>query len=421
MRRLARFFRYHVGRIRYERQARNRSVDAKRILFSAYYGRNYACSPKALYEHLLQAEQEGRGQGYRFVWAVVDVEKHAFLLNNPGTTLVKYGSADYFRALQGAACWVLNFRVPDHVWPKQNQFYIQCWHGTPMKKIGFDLNHSDNAMNSRQEIHRKYELEAMKFHWLLSPSSFATEKFISAWNLRTYGRADRILEIGYPRNDRLVTFDSANLPALRKTIGLQGIGDKKVVLYAPTWRDNQYDPASGYSYDLNINFDRLREELGERCILLFRVHYLVRSHFDFARYRGFIFDVSAWDDINDLYLISDLLMTDYSSVAFDYGNLGRPMVFYMYDLPAYGEQIRGLYFDVNELPGEIVTEPNRLAGAIWRALDGVDENAEYQRKYEAFQRRYNGLDDGLAASRLATEISAVLQGDGMGDRGRPTP
>ena len=105
-------------------------------------------------------------------------------------------------------------------------------------------------------------------------------------------------------------------------------------------------------------------------MILFRAHYLVANSFDFSRYEGFVFDVSGYDNINDLYVVSDLLMTDYSSVFFDYANLKRPMVFYMYDLAEYQHEIRDFYLNLEELPGEIVTEEERLAGAVREALSG---------------------------------------------------
>ena len=124
------------------------------------------------------------------------------------------------------------------------------------------------------------------------------------------------MEIGYPRNDFLINHTQEDIRMIKEKLEIPE--DKKVILYAPTWRDNQHEAGTGFTYDLNVNFDALRQELGDEYVILFRVHYLVASKFSFDDYEGFIYNVSNYDDINHLYLIADLLITDYSSVFFDF-------------------------------------------------------------------------------------------------------
>ena len=138
--------------------------------------------------------------------------------------------------------------------------------------------------------------------------------------------------------------------------------------------------------------------LQDEYIILFRAHYLVANKFDFAKYAGFIYDVSHIDDINDLYIISDLLITDYSSVFFDYANLKRPMIFYMYDLDLYQEILRGFYLDLEELPGPIVRSENELIAAIKNSTN-VDEEV-----ITRFNKKFNYLEDGQAAKRVVEEV-----------------
>mgnify|MGYP000910123033 CR=1 FL=1 len=106
---------------------------------------------------------------------------------------------------------------------------------------------------------------------------------------------------------------------------------KKVILYAPTWRENQHLPGEGYQFQLPVDFKRWREVLGDEYVILFRAHYFISNSFDFVAFSGFVYDVSQMDDINPLYLAADVLITDYSSVFFDYANLRRPILFFMYD------------------------------------------------------------------------------------------
>ncbi|MDR1292525.1 MAG: CDP-glycerol glycerophosphotransferase family protein [Clostridiales Family XIII bacterium] len=381
--------------------------DERRVMFVSFNGRAYSDTPKAVYEYMISRPEFS---GYKFVWVFKEPGKHAGLLANPGTEIVAYKTNAHRRELIRSKYWVVNFRVFKHAWPRRGQVYLQCWHGTPLKRLGFDILESDNAMNSRPEILSKYITDAKKITWLLSPSAYATEKFASAWNLAEYGKLDRILEVGYPRNDRLaVAAASGGVGAdeaarIRASIGLPLSGGKKVILYAPTWRDNQFDPRYGYTYDLKIDFDRLRDELGDGYEILFRVHYLVMKSFDFAKYDGFIYDCSDYDDINDLYLISDLLLTDYSSVFFDYAVLEKPMLFYMYDLDEYAGKTRGFYFDAEELPGRILRDESELAPAIRGAFEEPGGPFAPDEKYLAFKKKYASLDDGAATARLVEKV-----------------
>lgn len=379
--------------------------DEKRVLFVSFNGRAYSDTPKAVYEYMLSRPEFA---GYRYVWVFKEPQKYARLLpDHANTEIVRYKTNAHRRELARSKYWVVNFRVFEHVWPKRGQVYLQCWHGTPLKRLGFDILESDNAMNSRAEILSKYVNDAKKMTWLLSPSAYASEKFASAWNLAAYGKREHILEVGYPRNDRLASAangpDEDETARIKASVGLPPDDGRKVILYAPTWRDNQFDPAVGYTYDLRIDFDRLKRGLGDGYVVLFRVHYLVLRSFDFAKYEGFIYDCSDHDDINDLYLVSDLLLTDYSSVFFDYSVLNKPMLFYMYDLEEYEKKTRGFYFDISELPGRILTGEDELIPAIRSALEGPAPFAPDE-KYLAFKDRYTYLDDGGATARLVSRV-----------------
>ena len=178
-----------------------------------------------------------------------------------------------------------------------------------------------------------------------------------------------------------------------------GVDDKKVILYAPTWRDNQHTSGQGYTYKTEVDFDKLREELGDDYVILFRAHYLVANSFDFDRYRGFVEDVSSYSDINELYIAADILITDYSSVFFDYANLRKPVIFYMYDLEEYANDIRGFYISLDELPGPVVRDEEALIKEV-RACDEWKPDE----KYEQFCKKYNPKDDGHASERTLARI-----------------
>lgn len=378
----------------YEEIKSSIKTNSRVILFCTFDGRSYGDSPKAIYEYMLGDE---RFEDYTFIWAFRDPKCFTFVLDNPNTYMVTVNTRDYEIACATAKYWIYNYRVSDHIYPRDDQVYIQLWHGTPLKRLGYDINISDNAMNSKSEIRDKYRIDAEKFKYILAPSHFAAEKFISAWNLEETNKTDTVLELGYPRNDFLTNYTEQDVEDIVKRLNLPT--DKKYILYAPTWRDNQHQAGIGYTYKTEVNFSKLREKLGEEYIILFRAHYLVANSFDFDRYKGFVYDVSKVNDINHLYVISDLLVTDYSSVFFDYGNLKRPEIFYMYDLDAYGSEIRGFYIDLDELPGPIVQTEDELVEAIKNA----QTDRSYDEKYKRFNDKFNYLDDGQAARRV-TEV-----------------
>ena len=270
-------------------------TDPKVILFSTFDGRSYGDSPKAIYEYMLTQE---KFEDYTFVWAFRNPKQFTFILDNPNTYIVTVNTMDYEIAAATAKYWVYNYRMSDHIYPKDDQVYIQLWHGTPLKRLGYDINISDNAMNSKSEIREKYKVDASKFKYILAPSHFAAEKFISAWNLEAIGRTDTVLELGYPRNDFLANYTQKDIEDIVSELQLPR--DKKYILYAPTWRDNQHQAGIGYTYKTEVDFDKLKANLGDEYIILFRAHYLVANSFDFDKYKGFVYDVSKVNDNNHI-------------------------------------------------------------------------------------------------------------------------
>lgn len=370
-------------------------IDDKLVYFQTFSGRGYSDSPKAMYEYMLSAPEYSE---FRFVWSFKEPEKFSFLRENGRTELVKFRTRADNKALRTAKYWITNYRMLNHQFPRRGQVYLQCWHGTPLKCLGYDIEEGDNVMNSRSEVREKYRSDAKRFSYILSPSPFASEKFASAWNLNETGQRSKLLEKGYPRNDRLINATPEERGELRKKLGVDG---KKVILYAPTWRDNQHTSGEGYTYKTEVDFDRLRDELGDEYVILFRAHYLVANSFDFARYKDFVIDVSSYSDINELYIASDMLITDYSSVFFDYSNLGKPVIFYMYDLEEYAGEIRGFYLSLDELPGPIVRGETDLIAEI-KKTDGWEPDD----KYREFVKRFNPYEDGNSSKRV---LEAVLK------------
>lgn len=382
---------YSAKKIIYRLRGISLNADDHTVIFGAYNGKSYVCSPKAIYEYMISDEAFS---DYQFVWMFKNPDNYRFLEKNKNTVLVKSGSSECEKYLHRAKYWIFNFRAMDQWIPSKKQVYVQCWHGTPLKRLGYDITNSDNAMNSVKEIQEKYRTDTERFSYLVSPCRFSSEKFASAWNLEKLGNQKALIETGYPRNDFLRNFTSADLLRVKKNLGITD-NHKKIILYAPTWRDNQHDSEKGYVYKNPVDFNFLMKELGEEYIILFRAHYLVADNFDFDAYKGFIYNVSEYDDINDLYILSDLLITDYSSVFFDYAILERPILFYMYDMDEYRDEMRGFYLDIDELPGPVIQTEKELVQSVRVSSEKFDRD-----RMDRFNNRFNYLNDGSAAKRV---------------------
>ena len=189
--------------IRYKIRGIGIKVHNKTVLFSAFDGKSYADSPKALY---LNMQNNQKFKDYNFIWVFKEPENYRYLEKNINTRIVKRGTKEHEQYLSKAKFWFCNHRVLDHQFPRKKQVYVQCWHGTPLKKLGFDLEKTDNALNTLKELQYKYKIDAKKFKYMISPSKFTTEKFRTAFDLKKLKKENCIIEEGYPRNDFLLNY-----------------------------------------------------------------------------------------------------------------------------------------------------------------------------------------------------------------------
>ena len=386
-----------VQKRKYMKFYRKYKVDDKLVVFESFNGRKYCDSPKAIYLRMLE---DKKYKDYKFVWAFLKPEEFKFLEKNRNTKVVKYHSEEYKKTYASAKYWFTPSRLPDYIVPKKDQMYVQCWHGTPLKRLGYDIKvEGKNALHTVKEWSHLYEYDASRYAYMVSPSKFVSDCYKSAFNLAHVGKENCIIEKGYPRNDALFTFDKKYVDKLKKDLGIPK--NKKIILYAPTWRDDQYKSGTGYSYNLALDFDKFRDKFSDEYVLLFRTHYLIAEIVDLTKYEGFIYNVSDYSDINDLYILADMIITDYSSVFFDYANLKRPMLFYMYDLEDYKNNARDFYFDLDLLPGPIIEKENDL----YKEIANIDKYwKKYKEKYEKFNKKFNYLDDKDSSKRVLDEI-----------------
>lgn len=393
----------HEGR-KYDALAASTPTNKKLVFFESFGGRSFSCSPRAIY---LAMCADARFDDFEFVWSFKGAGRTESARFEPAlarATVLQRGSSEYFSALASAGTMVLNTRLPEYVTPKADQVFVQCWHGTPLKRLGYDVEiETANALNTTSELAERFGMDAKKWTYLLSPSPYTSEHLSSAFGLPEDRRGDVVLELGYPRNDEIARAaaesDGASTRAMREKFGIPE--GKKALLYAPTWRDDSYQAGVGYTFDYLIDFDLLQRELGEEWVVLFRPHYYIANAFDFSAYEGFVIDVSSAPDINELYIAADAMVTDYSSVMFDYAILHRPMMLFVPDIERYASDIRGFYFDINEVPGPKCVETTELVEHL-KDLDRYWER--YRERFDAYVRRFCPLDDGHAAERIVERV-----------------
>ena len=398
---LMRSVRMALSRASYKSCLRKTEPDDSLIMFESYGGRSFACSPKAIYLAMLQ---DSRFEHCRFVWAFEQPEQKK-LPDEKRTTKVRSGSQEYYECCAAAHIIIINSSYPERIVMREGQKLLETWHGTPLKRLGYDIvtEGGGDALNGIRDNRRRYDINSRRFTWLLSPSPYCTEKLASAFNLSEERRREIMLETGYPRNDYLFAYTEEDAAQIKRSLGIAP--EKKVLLYAPTYRDNSHSSGVGYTYECPMDFGALREHLGDEWVVLFRAHYFVANEFDFSQHEGFVYDVSKVDDINELYVVSDVLVTDYSSVFFDYANLGRPMLFYVYDSEQYEQEVRGFYFDYEKLPGPIVHTQSELESELSRLGEYSERYGEARRE---FAELFSPMEDGKASGRVLDVLASEI-------------
>lgn len=383
--------------LRYEKH-RKIPVEKKLIIFESFMGRKYTDSPKAIYEYMLNSSEYTE---YTFVWAFRNsiIEDFKHLENNERTRLVRWGSDEYYKTYATAGYWIVNTRIPQSIVRKEGQEYIQCWHGTPFKKLGCDIA---SETTESAEIRKKVMYEDVKrYTYLLSPSSYFTEVMTSALDLNSLKKKPIILEKGYPRNDSITNQKENESHRVRSKLRVPE--DKKVILYAPTYREDKRGETYEYTYKEGLDLYRLKKVIGDKYIVMHRSHYYIKSQNQVGDIENFVIDVSDYPEINELYIAADILITDYSSVFFDFGILKKPVLFYMHDLDYYKDSLRGLYLDLEELPGPVAKTQDELEELLL-TIENWSREDKWKKRYRDFSDRFTYNEDGQATEKVVNAI-----------------
>lgn len=368
--------------------ALNEDFDQQLVVFESNFGKSYSGNPKYIYEELLRQKRSMRA-----VWVYQGKEK---LKGIPGNVVqVHRGTPEYFNYLARAGYWVNNIRFTVTYKPKDT-VYLQTWHGTPLKRLGLDIEVSGPEAEARESFLK----ESRHWDYLLAQNEYSKQIFKRAFDVQ-----GEILVHGYPADDALVSISGDFANQIKSKIGLPK--DKKVVLYAPTWRDDARKGNSWeYAFDLKLDFEAMRAELSSDYVVLLRLHHLIADKLDLSGFEDFIFDVSHYDDTTEILAISDLLITDYSSIFFDYMTTKRPILFYMYDLDIYQTKLRGFYLNVyTDLPGPVIGNFHDLLSAI-KNIESLSR--VYDKKYQQLYEVYCGKQTESSAKLIVDKVFKKL-------------
>lgn len=364
-------------------------IKKNRILFESFLGRNVSGNPKYLYQQLVEDQLDEK---YDTIWILNNLDEE---IEGKGKK-VKRKSLMYYYYMATSKYWIFNCRQADEIKKRKENIYLQTWHGTPLKKLGMDMDNVNMAgQTDINDYKRKFYNNSRRWDYLLAQNDYSREIFKRAFSF------DNPILNGYPANDILYQKNNSHdIEQIKDKLGIPK--NKKVILYAPTWRDDNFYKKGHYRMDIQLDLDKMQQSLGDEYVILLRMHYLITNNLNLNKYNGFVYDYSQGYDIQELYLVSDILITDYSSVMFDYANLKRPIIFFTYDIEQYRDSLRGFYFDFEkEAPGPLVVDTEGVIQSI-KSLDKIDE--EYAMKKEAFYNKFCHIDDGKVATRILNEI-----------------
>ncbi|MES2171530.1 MAG: CDP-glycerol glycerophosphotransferase family protein, partial [Actinomycetota bacterium] len=352
------------------RATRYEPIDA--VFFESFYGRNASCNPLAIDREIARL----RPSTARY-WSVADASVEV----PDGAIAIVNGSAEWWRIRGSARLLVVNDWLRKRYKPRRYQRVLQTWHGTMLKKLA--LSRSGQGLRAAIATIR----ESRRWNVLLAQNDYSRKVF-----RRAYAYRGPVWELGYPRDDVLQSGDAA---AVRARLGIaDGV---TVLLYAPTWRDDRPDHVD------HLEVARFARELGSGYVTLIRGHSRTLLPGEDVHADGVI-DVTGFPDVSQLFLAADALITDYSSVMFDFTVTGKPLFFFTPDLEHYRRTLRGFYFDLLAVaPGPVVSGLEELVDLV-RRRDAIAP--DFAPRYREWRMKFNPRDDGNAAARVVERLIA---------------
>lgn len=345
----------------------------KNVIFESFWGKEFSDNPKAIYEYM-----DKNMKDFSSFWAMQD----SLPLIDGGGEVLQIGTSEYYNQLAQAKFLINNVNFPNHYVKRDDAVEINTMHGVPLKKMGFDF--ADDFPNEKAK--ELFQEKINRWDYVISPSKYVSNIIRSAFNY-----TKEILEFGYPRNDELLRDNTEQVNRVRETLEIPN--GKKVIVYAPTWRERGV-------LDVQIDFDRWEREFSDEYVLVVRYHHYNSATIAKTKYTDFVLNGNIAEvSVNDVMAAADVLITDYSSIMFDYSLLNKSLLFYVYDSEEYANDLRGMYFDLQEEFPEICFEQEE---DLIAALHGIEELSRYSEKIAL---KFNEFDDGKASERVAKFIS----------------
>lgn len=355
-------------------------VRKRKILFIGYYGSQYGCSPKYLSEYIVRKHPE-----WDVVWAFTQPERHVI----EGIRKVRYMSLRFFYELCTSQVLVTNYRMPMFYHRRKGQLYIQTWHSSMrLKAIEADAVNSIPAQYVEMAKHDSQQISV-----LLSGSQKSMDIFKQAfWYDGT------IASTGTPRMDVLMRNDETLRREIKQRLGIGN--EEHIVLYAPTFRENH--SLEAYDLDLHQLCQSLADRWGGTWKALVRLH----PHLQNIPFEGSLsscLNVTTYNDPQELLLVSDLLVTDYSGLMFDFAVTRRPCFLYVPDLDVYLAKERRLYFSLDELPFPRINSNIQIDAAIH-----LFDEKQYQQETDRFLKQTGTFETGHACENVYRLISEYI-------------
>ena len=373
---------------KYQNFKESLAIDENMVFFESFHG-TYSNNPKYIYEKMLEM---GYDEKYTFIWSYSGDDNDK-IPGNP--IIVNDDEEDYYRYLACSKYRVNNATFSKVLDNRKETVYLQTWHGTPLKRLGKDIDVKNPGVSWNH-----FNNEVKTWNYLISANAFSSKTFKRAFNYK-----NRVLEMGYPANDIFYQDNGEKINSIKERYGIPK--DRKIILYAPTFRDDKVDDEGNRVFDLELDLERCYNELKDDYFLIIKTHYVVSENLKIdSDMKDFALDLSNHDDIHELFIISDLLITDYSSVFFDYAHTERPVLFFMPDLENYIES-RGIYEEIiEELPGPIINDNADLIDNL-KNINIVKE--EHLKKYNAFYNKYCNTGHGNASESIIEEVFGKLE------------
>ncbi len=359
-------------------------TDDKLILFNSYGGKKYDDSPRAIYEQMLK---DDRFSDCKLVWAIQEPDK---VRVSGRAEVVKADSFKYFITALKAHVWVTNSSMERGLnFKKKGTLCFNTWHGSAIKVMGIDIKDENQSFKSKVLVRADI---------MLAQSQYDIDTFSHAFQLP----GSRFRMTGLPRNDVLANYTKNDVDRIKEKLGLDK--SKIVLLYAPTFRE--YTKGTNNEVVLNVpmNLKHWQDVLGDGYVVLFRAHYEVAKHMKVEGYPMFL-DMSSYPDLNELMIVADALISDYSSIYFDFSVTHKPMYCFAYDYDEYIAN-RGMYLSLkDELPCAIHEDENGIIGEL---LKFSETKEEMQKQTTAFQQKYV-TECGHGAEKSCNIIADILR------------